>query len=253
MSNPLIYFKLDKDVARINRVVGNISPSFKIIKGLIYKLNFGVDNSEGKRDVQSLSSTVPPRDGRLDSYDNYNRNILIENYLTYTWNKKLHSLVALGGHSYQKFSVAGRNYSINKFPVGGVEPIYNPGVGQELTLAGNRPGGYAFINEQQSFFGRVTYQYDNKYLLTINFRADGSSKFGENNKYGYFPSFSLGWRISEEDFMKNSFFSNLKLRAGWGRTGNQEILQKLHSPCLLHWEAVIHFIHQVLILPVILM
>ena len=230
MSNPLIYFELDKDVATINRVVGNISPSIKIMKGLVYKLNFGVDNSNGRRDVQSLSSTVPPRDGRLDTYENYNRNTLIENYLTYTYNKKLHSLVALGGYSYQKFSIAGRNWSINKFPVGGVEPIYNPGVGQELTLAGNRPGGYAYINEQQSFFGRATYQYDSKYLLTINFRADGSSKFGENNKYGYFPSFSLGWRISEEEFMKNSFFSNLKLRAGWGRTGNQEIPPKITQP-----------------------
>ncbi|MGO8056080.1 hypothetical protein, partial [Rhizobium leguminosarum] len=70
MSNPLIYFELDKDIATINRVVGNISPSFRIMKGLVYKLNFGVDNSNGRRDVQSLSSTVPPRDGRLDTYDN---------------------------------------------------------------------------------------------------------------------------------------------------------------------------------------
>ena len=84
-----------------------------------------------------------------------------------------------------------------------------------------------FINELQSFFGRVTYQYNNKYLATANFRADGSSKFGENNKYGYFPSFSLGWKISEEEFMQNSIFSNLKLRAGWGITGNQEIPSKI--------------------------
>ena len=79
----------------------------------------------------------------------------------------------------------------------------------------------------QSFFGRVTYQYNNKYLLTANFRADGSSKFGSNNKYGYFPSFSLGWKISEETFMQNTGFSNLKLRAGWGLTGNQEIPSKI--------------------------
>ncbi len=65
-------------------------------------------------------------------------------------------------------------------------------------------------------------------MATVNFRADGSSKFGENNKYGYFPSFSLGWKIDEEDFMQNSPFSNLKLRAGWGKTGNQEIRQKKH-------------------------
>ncbi|HMF72344.1 MAG TPA: hypothetical protein VK616_12780, partial [Flavitalea sp.] len=63
-----------------------------------------------------------------------------------------------------------------------------------------------------------------------NFRADGSSKFGSNNKYGYFPSFSLGWKISEETFMKNSGFTNLKLRAGWGLTGNQEIPSKITQP-----------------------
>jgi iron complex outermembrane receptor protein len=224
LNNPLIYFDLDKEVSTVNRFVGNLSPSFKITKGLTYKLNFGIDNSNGVRDVQALASASPPRDGRLDTYLNYNRNILIENYLTYNFTKNKHNFSALGGYSYQKFEIAQRNYSINKFPIGGVEPIYNPGVGQELTLVNNRPGGYAYINEQQSFFGRVTYQYDSKYLATINFRADGSSKFGENNKYGYFPSFSLGWRVSEEDFMKDSeLFSNLKLRAGWGRTGNQEI------------------------------
>ncbi len=64
-------------------------------------------------------------------------------------------------------------------------------------------------------------------MFTANFRADGSSKFGENNKYGYFPSFSAGWKISDEDFMDNSPFNNLKLRAGWGRTGNQEIPPKI--------------------------
>ena len=64
-------------------------------------------------------------------------------------------------------------------------------------------------------------------MFTANFRADGSSKFGANNKYGYFPSFSFGWKISEEEFMENSIFSNLKLRAGWGITGNQEIPPKI--------------------------
>jgi iron complex outermembrane receptor protein len=228
LNNPLIYFDLDKDLGTINRFIGNISPSFRIIKGLTYKLNFGIDNSDGVRDIQSLGSATPPRDGRLDTYLNHNRNTLIENYLTYNLIKAQHNISALAGYSFQKFDIRGRNFSINKIPIGGVEPIYNPGVGTELTLANNRPGGYATVNEQQSFFGRVTYQYNNKYLATVNFRADGSSKFGENNKYGYFPSFSLGWKISEEEFLSNSsIFSNLKLRAGWGRTGNQEIPSKI--------------------------
>ena len=234
LNNPLIYFDLDKDEGTINRFIGNISPSFKIVKGLVYKLNFGIDNSNGIRDIQALGSSTPPRDGRLDTYQNYNRNTLIENYLTYNWVKAQHNVSALAGHSFQKFDIRGRNFSINKIPVGGVEPIYNPGVGTELTLANNRPGGYATVNEQQSYFGRVTYQYDSKYLATINFRADGSSKFGENNKYGYFPSFSLGWRISEEEFLKgSSIFSNLKLRGGWGKTGNQEIESKITQPLFI--------------------
>ena len=225
--NPLLYFELDKEITTINRITGNISPSFRIIKGLVYKLNFGIDNSTATRDVLSLPSTVPFREGRLDNVYNWNRNTLVENYLTYTWSKAKHNVSALAGHSYQKIFVQQRNNSINRFVVGGVDPIYNPGVGQDLTLANNRPGGFAFINELQSFFGRVTYQYNSKYLFTANFRADGSSKFGANNKYGYFPSFSFGWKISDEEFMANSIFSNLKLRAGWGLTGNQEIPPKI--------------------------
>ncbi|HKZ65461.1 MAG TPA: SusC/RagA family TonB-linked outer membrane protein, partial [Chitinophagaceae bacterium] len=127
LNNPLIYFDLDKDIGTINRFIGNISPSFKITKGLVYKLNFGIDNSNGVRDVQALGSATPPRDGRLDTYLNYNRNTLIENYLTYNWVKTQHNFSALAGHSFQKFDIRGRNFSINKIPIGGVEPIYNPG------------------------------------------------------------------------------------------------------------------------------
>ncbi|HYE55749.1 MAG TPA: SusC/RagA family TonB-linked outer membrane protein, partial [Chitinophagaceae bacterium] len=215
-SNPLLYFDLDREETRITRILGNVSPSVKIIKGLVYKLNFGIDYSTATRDVVALPYTQPFREGRLDNFYNWNRNTLVENYLTYTWNTVQHSISALAGHSYQKIFVQQRNSSINRFVVGGIDPIYNPGVGQDLTLANNRPGGFAFTNELQSFFGRVTYQYNNKYLLTVNFRADGSSKFGENNKYGYFPSFSAGWKISDEGFFNSSLVSNLKLRAGWG-------------------------------------
>jgi iron complex outermembrane receptor protein len=227
INNPLQYLDLDKDITKINRVLGNISSSFRIIKGLVYKFNFGIDNSNGQRDFQQMPTLVPVREGRLETYYTNNRNTLVENYLTYNFNTGDHGFSALAGHSYQKIFLQGRNYSINRFAITGIEPQYNPGLGQDLTLVNNRPGGYAIINELQSFFGRVNYQYKNKYLATANFRADGSTKFGGNNKYGYFPSFSLGWKISEEDFMKNSLFSNLKLRAGWGQTGNQEIPAKV--------------------------
>lgn len=226
-SNPLLWFELDKEETTISRIVGNISPSLKIIKGLVYKLNFGVDYSTATRDVQALPYVSPFREGRLENIYNWNKNTLIENYLTYTWNNTLHGASLLAGHSYQKIFVQQRNSSINRFTVGGVEPIYNPGVGQDLTLLNNRPGGFAFENELQSFFARITYNFDKKYNFQANFRADGSSKFGENNKYGFFPSFSVGWNISDEEFMKNSIFYLLKLRAGWGLTGNQEIPPKI--------------------------
>lgn len=226
-TNPLITLRLEKDVTTINRTIGNISPSLKLTKNLVYRLNFGIDNSNSTRDLQSLANAVPQQDGRLETIYTYNKNRLIENYLTYTLNKQDHNLTALVGHSYQKISVQGRANSINKFPITPIEPIYNPGLGQELTLANNKPTGYAFINELQSFYSRVNYQFKDKYLMTATVRADGSSKFGANNKYGIFPSFSVGWRISEEEFLKNSAFNDLKLRAGWGQTGNQEIPPKI--------------------------
>ncbi len=227
INNPLLTFNLEKDITTINRMIASISPSLTIAKGLVYKFNLGVDNTTSTRDFQSLANAVPQRDGRLQTTNGINRNILVENYLTYNFKINDHSFSTLAGHSFQEVYLQGRTWSINRFPITPVEPIYNPGIGQELTLANNRPSGYALKNELQSFFGRVNYSYKNKYLATVNFRADGSSKFGTNNKYGFFPSFSLGWKISEEDFLQNGPFSNLKLRAGWGQTGNQEIPSKI--------------------------
>lgn len=229
-SNPLTTLQLYKDINTTNRFIANISPSIKLMKGLVYRLNYGYDNSTSVRDIQTLASNVPKIDGRLDTYNTSNVNNLIENYLTYNLDLGDHALTALLGHSYQKIQYQWRTFSINKFPIVPTEPIYNPGIGQELTLATNKPAGSAFINELQSFYARVNYQYQDKYLATATVRGDGSSKFGANNRYGIFPSFSLGWRISEEPFLKNSVLSNLKLRGGWGQTGNQEIPPKITQP-----------------------
>lgn len=226
-TNPLITLALEKDVTSINRLIGNITPSITIIKGLVYKLNFGIDNSNSTQDLQSLPNEVPFQEGRLETKYVNNTNKLIENYVTYSFDRNKHNFTILAGHSYQWIFLQGRNYSINKFPINGVEPLYNPGMGQDLTLTNNKPGGFAKINELQSFFSRVNYQFNDKYLMTATVRADGSTKFGLNNKYGVFPSFSAGWRISEEEFLKSSSFDDLKLRVGWGQTGNQEIPSKI--------------------------
>ena len=225
--NPLTRLALYDDITNTTRIIGNISPSFEIIKGLVYKLNFGIDNSSSDRDIQLHPSTTPQQDGDLDSYFTNNKNSLIENYVTYNFTTGEHNFSLLAGHSYQKIFVQTRHWSIDKFAVTGIEPRYNPGLGQEIDLTDNAPEGTAVRNELQSFFGRVNYGLRDRYLFTATIRADGSSKFGENNKYGTFPSFAIGWRISEEAFMESLPFSNLKLRAGWGQTGNQEIPSKI--------------------------
>jgi len=90
--------------------------------------------------------------------------------------------------------------------------------------------------ELQSYFARATVNYQDKYILTATFRSDGSSKFGANNKYAYFPSVALAWNVNNENFMKNNtLFSNLKLRVGYGTTGNQEyirLMQPYQSPII---------------------
>ncbi len=191
-------------------------------------MNLGIDHVRSERDVQQIPSTSPLQVGRLDSYYNSNNNRLIENYLTYDFSTDVHRLSLLAGHSYQNFFIQGRNWAIGGSPDTGIEPKYDPGDGTLLDLVNYRPGGYATRNELQSFFGRTNYSFNSKYLVTATLRVDGSSKFGENNKYGSFPSFALGWRLTEEDFLKgSSLFSDLKLRAGWGQTGNQEIPSKI--------------------------
>jgi outer membrane receptor protein involved in Fe transport len=86
------------------------------------------------------------------------------------------------------------------------------------------PSSYLSERVLNSYLGRINYVFADKYLLTASYRADGSSVFGANNKWGYFPSASVAWRASQEDFIRNlNIFSDLKLRASWGITGNQAI------------------------------
>jgi len=225
--NPLHQAELFTNFNESRKMIVNITPSFEIINGLVYKLNFGYENISSETDRQEMPSVDPFVEGRLQQ-DFYNgTNTLIENYLTYTIDLDDHNVTLLGGHSYQETNNRYRSWNIDQFEPNGIEPRMNPGNGQRMTLDLNRPSGWAQINELQSFFGRATYSYQGKYLLTGTVRIDGSSKFGENNRYGTFPSFAAGWRISEESFMESSPFSNLKLRVGWGQTGNQEIPNKI--------------------------
>lgn len=222
----LIREQLYSDYANNNRILANITPSVEIIKGLVYKLNVGVDYSTTDRDVQNLPYAA--REDEIGSLNlNYtdNTNTLIENYLTYELEKGAHQGTLLAGHTYQQTNYKLRTWAYEGFPTNGIEPRYQTEAATRILTNGT--GTEAIRNELQSFFGRVNYSFADKYLLTATMRADGSSKFGGNNKYGYFPSVSAGWNIGQEDFMSNSPFNELKVRASWGRTGNQEIPSKI--------------------------
>ena len=224
--NPAYLLSIYEDQTRTLRVLGNLEASFRIIDGLEYKLNIGVDRSTSER-----NTTIYPNLTDLNPKGKYvqnnldSKNSLVEHYLTYNKAFDKHKFEVLGGFSYQKFERSGTSFSIDGISAqgAGVKPSINPG------FAGTQSGttGYAQENELQSYFGRLNYSFDNKYLLTASMRADGSTRFGDNNKYGYFPSFALGWNITNENFLKDSkTINNLKLRASWGQTGNQEVPNK---------------------------
>lgn len=227
MLNPIVRNDLYSDDSENSRILAFVAPSIEIVKGLSYKMNLGVDYSSTNRDIQLKPYALLEglELGSLNNIATRNENQLIENVLNYQLDQEKHSATFLAGHSYQKTLVQQKSFSLTGFANNDVDPLYQDQIStqdQPTTL-----NSYAVENELQSFFGRVNYQFDGKYLVTATFRADGSSKFGENNKYGYFPSFAMGWNIHQEAFMDNSSFSNLKLRASWGQTGNQEIPSKI--------------------------
>ncbi len=225
--NPTIRENIYTDEASNNRILANISPSIEIIEGLSYKLNLGVDYSTTDRIVQLEPYALLEgfELGELTSIAARNNNRLVENTITYNLDRGVHGFIFLAGHSYQKTFEHQKVFSLTSFADNGIEPRYQDQI--STTEQPTTFNTFALENELQSFFGRVNYGYDDKYLLTLTLRADGSSKFGENNKYGYFPSLAAGWNLSNEDFMDGSVFSNLKLRASWGQTGNQEIPSKI--------------------------
>jgi TonB-dependent starch-binding outer membrane protein SusC len=226
-TNPMALLAYIDDQTQTNRVLGNIGLTLNIAKGLDFRTTVGVDNSGSQRRV-----TVDPRLRQEAStivgsagIANINLgSVLTESFLTYKTNIGEGKLTALLGYSYQAF-----NAKSNLIAVVGTTVPNTSGLSLGADNIGfgtidvrNRPGSTNQTNYLQSFFGRVNYSFRDKYLITATLRSDGSSRFGANNRYGYFPSLAAAWRLSEEDFIPEVFY-DLKLRAGWGATGNQEI------------------------------
>ena len=225
--NPVAMINLVDDITKTDRVLANFSAEFEIIKDLRYKLNVGFDRTIAERSVnqdQELSYMVNKGEANINKITANNR--LVENYFTYTLNVgDKHNFNFLAGHAYQNMRVSTNELRVYGFVVKDIKYTNNLQYGKfsEAVVSSS-----AYERELQSFFGRANYSYIDKYLFTVTGRYDGSTKFGKNKKYGFFPSAAFAWRTSEEQFMKDQeVISDLKIRFGYGVTGNQEIPDKI--------------------------
>ncbi len=215
---------------RRNRYTGNVFGAYELVKGLTFRSSFGVDYTT--IDQKFVNPAIPrgpaftiagPDLGanntmRVRLYNANTLNWVADQTLTYSATfARIHQLTALAGFSAQSFTT--RNYA------SGGDGSLNPALQLLVNNGQNVYGGEGYTQAGLvSQFARINYSLMDRYLLTGTVRRDGSSRFGPTNRYGVFPSVSAGWRVSEESFLRNAgVVSDLKLRASWGLTGNQEI------------------------------
>jgi TonB-dependent starch-binding outer membrane protein SusC len=228
--NPIALSKFARENLKVTTVLGSLSPYYKFSGWLEYKILFSINYSSGNSrsymdQALGIYPFYPP--GGNAGINNYG--LLTEQFTnTLTFNKAISrnlNLNAVVGYEYLKFTSQG--YSLSGNGAQGVG-FGNFGLNYTNYLQYSDPNSRSIasyidpLSELQSFFGRTMFNYKDKYLLTATFRADGSTKFGANNKYGYFPSFALAWNISNEKFFKFNLVKSLKIRGSWGKTGNQE-------------------------------
>ena len=226
--NPVAQLQYYNDNSRVTTALASISPYYKIADWLTYRLLLSVNYSTGIR-RQSI-------DQRLNINDYYGRGYaaILNSELTtqqathtLTFNKNVIpdlNVNALVGYEFQQFENSGSNTNAlgppNGFGIYGLD--YTNYIQYSNASARNISSFGDPISRLQSYFGRVALNYKQRYLLTATMRADGSTKFGTDNRYGYFPSVSAAWDVSQESFFKFEAVNQFKVRAGYGRTGNQE-------------------------------
>lgn len=217
--NPVDMVMTPTDKSKVLRSVGSAKLDYRVhgLNGLRATLNLGYDvaQSNGNTYTPDGATITWGGDGQgtVGTYGQTNINTLLDAYLTYnsSWESKS-KLEVMGGYSWQRSFRMGNSYSTNNFTE------------SNLPIKEWR-NDYATQNFLVSFFGRVNYNFDNKYILTGTFRYDGSSRFNKGNQWGLFPSAAFAWRISQENFLKEStVISDLKLRLGYGITGQQDIV-----------------------------
>ena len=235
--NPAAILEYYNDNARTNRILANVTGGLNITDDLRYQLTFGYDNSAGvrriSRDRRLFVGNGDAGSGVFDGLQSVGTteltNTLLEHTLSYNRNLGDNPFGIVVGYSWQQFDNAFSNVqSIRSTlpPDEGLDPTFGIfAVEDPSNITGFTSGG-GF--ELQSYFSRANLTIADKYLFTGTVRVDGSSRFGQNNLYGVFPSVSAAWRLSEEDFIPDSFY-DLKLRVGYGITGNQEFPNNLVS------------------------
>lgn len=230
--NPLGVSNAINDKSKVTTILASIAPSFKFTDWLTYKFQFSINYATG---VTRFSRDQNINLGANTTYTGLGTAGIAQSEAynsqythTLTFNKDVAAnlnLNVLAGYEYLKF--VSKGYGLGTTGPSGGYGQY--GLDYTNYLQYSDPAArtvYSYNNpttELQSYFGRVAFNYAGKYLLTVTMRADGSTKFGANNRYGYFPSFAVGWDVAKEDFFKGiTAINSLKLRGGWGKTGNQE-------------------------------
>jgi TonB-linked SusC/RagA family outer membrane protein len=215
-----------------DRIMANVYADAAILKNLTFRSEFGIDNSNG------LNRAFQPtyKWGILENNENQLRQRIEKNffwiwknYFTYNYDfGEGHNLTAMVGTEAQRSEWEGVQITKKNFTSNDIQVLSQ---GDDATSS---TSGWKDASSLASYFGRFNYVYSDRYLATFTLRADGSSKFGPNNKWGWFPSGSLAWRISEEEFMKKfDNLDNMKLRIGYGLVGNEAIGTYLYGSSLV--------------------
>lgn len=221
IESPLAIAKSIKDNLHQFRMIGNANISVNILEGLNFKTHFGMEYSNQREDYFRPSylgnyNTQAPTQATGKYWNAQTTNWVNENTLNYKKDFGKHHFDVLLGLSAQKQNYLVASMEAANYPNDNVTTL-NVGIVNTGTTTES-------VWTLLSYFGRINYFFQNKYLLNFSIRWDGSSRFGKNNKYGCFPAVSLGWRVKEENWLKNvDMLSDLKLRVSYGKTGNFQI------------------------------
>ena len=222
VANPIAEAKEYISTTTTSRLLGTVFAEYEIIKDLALRSSFGIDGLSTKSNSFGPNFLKRTENSRGEAGVSTLEALTWLNTNTLTYNKEINpdnTINVLLGFETQKF----RNESVNAYAFGFPESRtgwHDIGSAENPQTTSNGEREWSIM----SYFGRINYSLKSKYLFTLTGRADGSSKFAEGNKYGFFPSAAFAWRVIEEDFMRNNnFISDLKFRASYGVTGNQAI------------------------------